>query len=83
MLKYRPKTFWGMLKTTQNRNTDVPIAEIAEFNRKIFYDENTTEEEYKEVPEQVDQYITVEELKQTVQHNFKANKSSGLSQMPL
>jgi hypothetical protein len=62
MLKYRPKTFWGMLKTTQNRNADVPIAEIAALNRNIFFDENTTEDEFTEVPDKVDHFITVEEL---------------------
>jgi hypothetical protein len=62
MLKYRPKSFWGMLKPAQNSNPDIPIAVIADFNRKIFYDDTATEEGYKEIPDKTDHYIKEEEL---------------------
>jgi hypothetical protein len=62
MLKYRPKKFWGMLKPAINNIPDIPMADIAEFNRKIFFDENAKEEGYKEIPDKADHFITEEEL---------------------
>jgi hypothetical protein len=62
MLKYRPKKFWGMLKPAINNNYDIPMADIADFNRKIFFDNTITEEGYKEIPDKADHFITEEEL---------------------
>mgnify|MGYP000476391515 FL=1 len=53
MLKYSPKRFWGMLKTTRNNNQNVPMAAIAELNKKIFYDANVQEEGFKEIIDKV------------------------------
>ncbi len=62
MLKYSPKRFWGMLKTTINNNQDVPMAAMAELNRKIFYDANIQEESFKAIVDKEANYITPEEL---------------------
>jgi hypothetical protein len=63
MLKYSPKRFWGMLKTAQNSNQDVPMAAMAELNKKIFFDDNIQEEGYQEIVDKAANYITPEELK--------------------
>jgi hypothetical protein len=52
-----------MLKTAQNSNQDIPMAAIAELNKKIFFDDNVQEEGYKEIADKAVNYITPEELK--------------------
>jgi hypothetical protein len=67
MLKYSPKRFWSMLKTTRNNNQDIPTAAMAELNRKIFYDANAQEEGFKEIIDKEANYITPDELKAAIQ----------------
>ncbi len=62
MLKYSPKIFWGMLRTTRNNNQNAPMAAIAELNKKIFYDANVQEEGFKEIVDKEANNITPEEL---------------------
>jgi hypothetical protein len=57
MLKYRPKSFWGMLKPAQNSNLDIPTAAIAELNKKIFFDDTIQEEGYREIIDKAANYI--------------------------
>jgi hypothetical protein len=83
MLKYSPKSFWGMLKPAKCNNPDVPTAAIADLNRILFFDENIEEEGYRAIVDKQANYISPEELKQTIEHHFSANKSSGLSKLPL
>jgi hypothetical protein len=83
MLKYRPKKFWGMLKPTHSTNPDLPTAALADLNKNIFYDDTITEDGYRDINDKIEHYISTEELKHTIQQHFRANKSSGLSQMPL
>ena len=77
MLKYRPKSFWGMLKPAPSTNPDLPTAALADLNKKIFFDVTASEDEYREIKDKPAQYILADELKHTIQHHFRANKSSG------
>jgi hypothetical protein len=83
MLKYSPKSFWGMLKPAKCTDPDVPTAAIADLNKKIFFDKSIEEEAYRAIVDKKANYISPEELKQTIEHHFSANKSSGLSKLPL
>ena len=56
---------------------------MIDHNKKIFWDKNVEEEEYIAVGNRAKMYISEEELKATLRDNYKANKSSGLSNMPL
>jgi hypothetical protein len=46
MMKYRPKSFWNMLKPAKGTNQDIPTAAFADINKKIFFDKNIDEEGY-------------------------------------
>jgi hypothetical protein len=46
MLKFRPKKFWGMLKSQHTQDGGIPTAAIMEYNKRIFYDESIPEDEY-------------------------------------
>jgi hypothetical protein len=83
MLKYRPKKFWGMLKHIHSPHPDLPTAALAELNKSIFFDATIQEDEYRDIEDKNKHYITPEEVKDTIQHHYSANKSSGVSQMPL
>jgi hypothetical protein len=83
ILKYRPKKFWGMLKPVHSTNLDLPTAALANLNESIFFDATIQEDEYRTINDKSEQYISTEEVKHIIQHHFRANKSSGLSQMPL
>ena len=72
-----------MLKPSQTQNPDIPVAAMIEHNKKIFWNKNVEEEEYIAVRNSAKNHITEEELKATLRDNYKANKSSGLSDMPL
>lgn len=72
-----------MLKPAQIHNPNIPITAFTEFNKKIFFDENIREDEVTPIINKEKQYIQTQELKETLRKKFKANRSSGLSQMPL
>ena len=83
ILKYKPKQFWSMLKPRDDDITALKLEEFTEHNRTLFHNPNLPDEEYTPVTKPATQHITPEELKYTLQHAFKANRSSGLSDMPL
>jgi hypothetical protein len=83
MLKYRPKKFWGILKPAHSTNPNLPTAALADLNKSIFFDATIKEDEYRAITYKSEYYILTEEVKHTIQHHFSANKSSGLSHMPL
>jgi hypothetical protein len=72
-----------MLKPIHIQNPDISVAALIEHNRQIFWDENIEDEEYTPVSNREVNYITEDEVKATLKENYKANKSSGLSNMPL
>ena len=63
MLKYRPKSFWGMLKPAQTSIQDIPTAAMAELNKKLFFGDSIQEEGYREIVNKSSNYIQPEELK--------------------
>ena len=66
MLKYSPKSFWGMLKPAKCNSPDIPTAAIAELYKQIFYYDNIEEEGYRAIGDKQANYISPEELQQTI-----------------
>ena len=56
---------------------------MIEHSKNMFWNENKEEGEYTPVSNKEKNYITEDELKATLRDNYNANKSSGLSNMPL
>jgi hypothetical protein len=83
IIKYQPKQFWKLLKHSDHDITALKLEDFANHNRALFHDTSVPEAEYAPVTNPTTQHITPEELTHTLQFAFKANKSSGLSQMPL
>jgi hypothetical protein len=83
MLKQRPKQFWGMLKSKATREMAISTAEFIKFNAKIFYDPKIAPDEFTPLLNPTPMYITGRELRSVLALHFKADKSSGLSQMPV
>jgi hypothetical protein len=40
MLKYKPKQFWGLLKSGTKGDDSVPVEAILKHNKEIFHDAN-------------------------------------------
>jgi hypothetical protein len=59
------------------------LEDFTEFNKKIFYDDTIPADTFTPLTKAETQRISPEELTDVLKHNFKANKSSGLSGMPL
>ena len=72
-----------MIKPSHTQTLDIPVATLMEHNKKIFWNENVEDDEYTPVDNREKNYITEDELKSTLQESYKANKSSGISNMPL
>ena len=72
-----------MLKSKANKELELPIAQFIKFNESIFYDANIPPDEYTPLSHTPHHYITPEELTNILSHHFKADKSSGMSKMPL
>jgi hypothetical protein len=72
-----------MLKSGHTKNENIPTAAFKEFNKEIFYDDKIPEETHTTLADKEENYITTAELTDTLKHKFQANKSSGLSPMPL
>ncbi len=83
MLKYQPKRFWGLLCKGKNADVGVTADEFAAFNEKLYYNEDLPVDQFQ-LPEDIDNaYITAKEVKHVLTSHFKANKSTGLSKLPL
>jgi hypothetical protein len=81
MLKYQPKRFWGMLRTSKP-HTGVTAEAFADFNEKLYYNESIPADQFT-IPEDLNvAKIRPEEILQTLEHHYPANKSTGLSNMP-
>jgi hypothetical protein len=83
MLKQRPKQFWDMLKQAKNRDVAMPMATFAKFNEGIFHDETITPDVFTPLTAPGRQHITTAELSSVLEENFKTEKSTGFSPMPL
>ena len=81
MLKYHPKRFWGMLRTSKP-HTGVTAQAFADFNEKLYYNASIPADQFT-IPEDLNvAKIRPEEILQTLEHHYPANKSTGLSNMP-
>ncbi len=83
MLKQQPKKFWGLLRSKATQDIDLPIEEFAKFNESIFYDSTIARETLSPLADPRPHHTTPAELTHVLTHHFKADKSSGLSPMPL
>jgi hypothetical protein len=83
MLKQRPKQFWGMLKSKATKELEMPTIDFIKFNESIFYDSSIAEDTFTPLTDATPHSITKGELRSVIALNFKADKSPGLSQMPL
>jgi hypothetical protein len=54
-----------------------------DFNKEIFFDASLPKDVFSPLADAPTQHISPAELTETLAHKFKANKSSGLSKMPL
>ena len=61
----------------------MPIATFAKFNEGIFYDANITPDGFTPLASPSRHHITAAELSSVLEQNFKAEKSTGFSPMPL
>ena len=83
MLKYQPKRFWGLLCKGKNADVGVTAEAFADFNEKLYYKEDLPVDQFQ-LPEDIDNaQITAKEVKNVLTSHFKANKSTGLSKLPL
>ena len=72
-----------MLKPKSSPANDIPMAEFVQFNKDIFYDATLPPDSYTPVVNAASHHITAAKLTSTLTHHFKADKSLGLSKMPL
>jgi hypothetical protein len=62
---------------------EMTMAEFTKFNESIFYDSTIKEDTFIPLADPHTEHITAAELTTIITHHFKADKSAGLSQMPL
>jgi hypothetical protein len=72
-----------MLKTKESDLGVLNLKDYTDHNRELFFDPSLPPEQYEPVISAETQHITPAELKSTLKNAFKANKSSGMSNMPL
>ena len=82
MLKYKPKQFWGLLKRRTDNNQLDP-ARFAAFNQGLFHNPKADEFAFTPLADAPKQWITVDELSEVLRDHFRADKSSGNSDLPL
>ena len=72
-----------MLKRKEGDNTELDPHTFQKYNKSIFYNADIPMDEFTPLKNDAENYITPAELINVLHHHFKANKSSGLSKMPL
>lgn len=72
-----------MLKKQQNLAGNITATKFAEYNQELYYDSNKARDTFVALPANTDAAITENEVQYVLQNHFKANKSTGLSPMPL
>jgi hypothetical protein len=83
MLKYQPKRFWGMLSKTKNADVGITAESFATFNEKLYFDECAPGDKFHPPEDIATAKISSVEVKNVLRSHFKANKSTGLSCLPL
>jgi hypothetical protein len=82
ILKYQPKKFWNMLRQKTADDIDISLEDFTEYNKKMFYKEDTPPDSYTPLTNPEDHLITQPELEAILVHKYKATKSRGLSTIP-
>jgi hypothetical protein len=72
-----------MLKSKVTRDLAMPIVDFVKYNESVFYDSRIAADQFTPLRDTAPQHISKEELKSVIALNLKADKSTGLSQMPL
>jgi hypothetical protein len=72
-----------MFKKNDPNNTQIDPTAFATFNQQLFHDPTIPPDTFKPLDNPEDNQITAEEIINTTKHHFRANKSSGLSPLPL
>jgi hypothetical protein len=72
-----------MLKQKGSDATGLSLQNFQKFNEDIFFDESISTDTFTPLRDARENHITQQELTEVLKHNFKANKSSGLSKLPL
>ena len=83
MLKYRPVEFWRMFQRGKQTATSLDLHKFADFNTQLFADASAEPDQFKSPQNVKAAAIGPEELRNVLEKHFKANRSSGLSAMPL
>ena len=56
---------------------------FAAFNRRLFHDPEAEQHSFQAVPDPATSAVTPKELREVLTDHFKANRSQGLSPLPL
>jgi hypothetical protein len=83
MLKYQPTRFWGMIRSKNNDENGMKTEDFAKFNQDLFYNPQIVNDHFVAVNDIDTVQLTVSEVQHVLQKHFKANKSTGLSLLPL
>jgi hypothetical protein len=81
MLKYQPKRFWGLLRK-KHTATDIDAQQFAKFNEALYYDDKLPKDTFTLPEDLATAKVTAAEIEQVLDSHFKANKSTGLSNLP-
>ena len=72
-----------MLKQKGNDISELSLECFQKFNEEIFFDHTIQPDAFTPLMDAAGNHISKAELNEVLQHHFKANKSSGLSKLPL
>jgi hypothetical protein len=72
-----------MISRKEHADVSIDAGIFANFNSKLFFDENIEKDSFELPNSSAELLITPDELGNVLQTHFKANKSTGLSLMPL
>ena len=83
LLKFSPAKFWKMLQKPAKSAQNLDLQNFADFNTRLFADPIAAPEGFCELSDPSQSVIGADELEEVLVSCFKANKSSGLSPLPL
>jgi hypothetical protein len=81
-MKQNPKAFWKLLKQGSTEAAALKPKELAEYNKRLFYNADAKDDAYQPIASPDASYITTEELQSVLSHKYKATKSRGGSSLP-
>jgi hypothetical protein len=72
-----------MFKKSDPNTTNIDKTAFASFNQQLFHDPTIPPATFEPLEDPTPHLITPEEIIHVTKHHFRANKSSGLSPLPL